>query len=70
MVHDQGIGISKENMTKIFNLFERAVTTHEYKGLGIGLYISSQIVKAHRGQIKVASRENYGSEFIVEIPLV
>lgn len=68
-VKDNGIGISKDNKVKIFNLFERGVQNHEYKGLGIGLYITNQIVTAHNGKIVVMSRPNQGSEFIVEIPI-
>lgn len=68
-IKDHGIGISKEKTASIFNLFDRAVDGNEYKGLGIGLYISNQIVKAHGGRIIVQSKLNRGTEFIVEIPL-
>ncbi len=68
-IKDHGIGISSEKKAAIFNLFERAVGNSEYKGLGIGLYISSQIVRAHRGRILVNSKLHSGSEFVVEIPV-
>lgn len=68
-IKDHGIGISKEKQQRIFNLFERAVHNSEYKGLGIGLYITNQIVRAHQGRILVKSRINQGSEFTVELPV-
>jgi signal transduction histidine kinase len=40
------------------------------KGTGLGLYITSQIVKAHGGKIKVKSKENHGTVFIVQIPII
>jgi signal transduction histidine kinase len=67
-IKDQGIGISKENQKKIFGLFERGVTNGEYKGLGVGLFITNQIVRAHGGTILVSSKEGHGSEFIIELP--
>lgn len=54
---------------RIFNRFERAVGSAEYKGLGVGLYISNQIVAAHKGKISVQSKLNSGSTFVVELPL-
>jgi signal transduction histidine kinase len=40
------------------------------KGTGLGLYITSQIVKAHGGKIKVKSKENHGTVFTVQVPIV
>jgi len=68
-IKDKGIGISKEKLATIFNLFDRGVNGSEYRGLGIGLYISNQIIKAHGGRIVVHSKMNKGAEFIVEMPL-
>lgn len=68
-VKDYGIGITREQINRIFNLFERGVQGNTYKGLGIGLYITSQIIKAHHGRVMVTSKENHGSEFTVELPL-
>lgn len=68
-VSDQGIGIPKKQQEKVFALFERAVPNNGYKGLGIGLYISNQIVKAHKGKIRVDSNEGKGSTFTVELPV-
>lgn len=68
-VHDQGIGISAEDRSRIFGRFERAVSERNYGGLGLGLWISWQIVKAHGGDISVESEIGEGSTFIVELPL-
>jgi signal transduction histidine kinase len=68
-VKDHGIGMSKEAQTKIFNRFERAVDSNEVSGLGLGLYISRQIVEAHGGTIRVESELGQGSTFEVVLPL-
>ncbi len=68
-VKDQGLGIPKNQQEKIFNLFERGGQNGDIKGLGIGLYISNQIVIAHGGKIRIKSKENKGSEFTVELPI-
>lgn len=67
-VRDQGMGIAKENQERIFARFERAVTAKNISGLGLGLYISQQIVQAHHGTIIVQSAPNEGACFIVNIP--
>jgi signal transduction histidine kinase len=69
LVKDQGIGIPSEQKDKIFSLFERAAPATKFEGLGVGLYITNQIVKAHKGKIHVESQENIGSTFIIELPL-
>ncbi len=68
-VADQGLGISQESIEKIFNLFERAVASVNISGLGLGLYISKQIVDAHGGEIVVQSELSKGSVFKVLFPL-
>lgn len=67
-VRDQGIGIPPEDVARIFGRFERAVTARHYGGLGLGLYITRQIVEAHGGQIRVTSAPRSGSTFTVEVP--
>ncbi len=66
-MRDGGIGIDRENHVRIFERFERAVSLN-YGGLGLGLYITRQIVTAHGGTIRVDSRLAAGSTFTVEIP--
>ncbi|MBP9815115.1 MAG: hypothetical protein KBC63_02205 [Candidatus Levybacteria bacterium] len=70
LIEDHGIGISKKKQKDIFGLFERGVTPEEYKGLGVGLYITEQIVRAHEGTINVSSRLNEGTKFIVKLPII
>lgn len=67
-VTDMGLGIEKENLNMIFGRYERAMDSSKISGLGLGLYISKQIVEAHKGQIKVESEIGKGSTFTVEFP--
>ncbi|AXQ47823.1 MULTISPECIES: hybrid sensor histidine kinase/response regulator [unclassified Pseudomonas] len=68
-VRDHGIGISASNQQRIFQQFERVATQQASNGLGLGLYISEQIVQAHGGQIKVQSDVGKGSTFTLLLPL-
>lgn len=68
-VSDQGIGISEEDQERIFQQFERAVSSSEASGLGLGLYIVKQIITAHQGEIRVKSEPGKGSVFTVRLPL-
>ncbi|MEW6055200.1 MAG: ATP-binding protein [Bdellovibrionota bacterium] len=68
-VRDHGIGISSDQQKRIFQRFERAVSSRSYAGTGLGLWITSQIVEAHGGTIRVESKPKEGSTFIVELPL-
>ncbi len=67
-VRDHGIGISLDAQGRIFGRFERAVSTTNYGGLGLGLYIARQVVEAHGGEISVTSAEGEGSTFTVCLP--
>jgi signal transduction histidine kinase len=68
-VRDQGIGINPKNLERIFCQFERAEGSESSAGLGLGLYIAEQIVRAHQGRIQVESEEGKGSLFRVLLPL-
>jgi signal transduction histidine kinase len=68
-VQDQGIGISEDNQKRIFQQFERVSAKHAVVGLGLGLFISEQIVTAHGGTITVQSRIGEGALFRVCLPL-
>ena len=68
-VRDQGIGISEENQQRIFQQFERVSAKHAVAGLGLGLFISEQIVAAHGGKITVQSALGEGAVFRVSLPL-
>jgi signal transduction histidine kinase len=67
-VQDRGIGISEENQKRIFQQFERVSSKAASAGLGLGLFISEQIVSAHGGTITVNSRLNEGALFRVCLP--
>ena len=70
-VIDFGIGMVKSDHALIFERFYRA-NGHEstMPGLGMGLYISSEIIKEHNGEIQVRSKLNEGSVFSFSLPLV
>lgn len=69
IITDHGIGISKKKQRDIFGLFERVNPAGDIKGLGVGLYISKQIVEAHGGTLLVSSRPNKGTSFVLRLPL-
>jgi signal transduction histidine kinase len=68
-VQDRGIGISEENQKRIFQQFERVSAKTVVAGLGLGLFISEQIVAAHGGSIVVESQINEGALFRVCLPI-
>jgi PAS domain S-box-containing protein len=70
-VKDTGIGISKQNQIKLFNMFTQVhdVNPYRYEGTGLGLVIVKNLVELMGGTISVNSEENKGSEFSFEIPL-
>ncbi|MBJ6760150.1 GAF domain-containing protein [Myxococcaceae bacterium JPH2] len=67
-VRDEGIGIPADALPRLFGRFERAVSERNYGGLGLGLYISRQIVEALGGRIEVASLPGQGATFTVHLP--
>jgi len=66
-VSDNGTGIPQRVLDKIFQPFFTTKPTGQ--GTGLGLSLSYDIVKAHGGEIKVATKENEGTEFMIQIPL-
>ncbi len=68
VVQDAGIGIDPRDVPRIFERFERAVSSRNYGGMGLGLYISRQLVEALGGTIRVDSRPGAGARFTVELP--
>lgn len=70
MVVDQGPGIAPENLSHLFDRYYRVdTTTSKYTGLGLGLYICSEIIKKHNGQIGVDSTLGKGSAFWFTLPI-
>jgi signal transduction histidine kinase len=69
VVTDRGIGVAPEALERIFGRFERAVSSREYGGLGLGLYLTRRIAEAHGGTIHVASAPGSGASFILELPV-
>ncbi|MDB5213481.1 MAG: Chemotaxis protein methyltransferase CheR [Myxococcaceae bacterium] len=66
---DHGIGIGAEDHERVFRRFERAVSERNYAGLGLGLWISRELVTAHGGTITLESELGRGSKFTVTLPL-
>ncbi|WP_299125405.1 tetratricopeptide repeat-containing sensor histidine kinase [uncultured Winogradskyella sp.] len=69
-VEDTGVGISKENIDKLFNANKNFTTvgTKNEKGTGLGLTIAKDLVELNNGRIWVESTQNVGSKFFVELP--
>ncbi|MFD2599587.1 chemotaxis protein CheB [Sphingobacterium corticis] len=67
-VKDTGIGIPKEKQEFVFDRFFRAEESNNYSGLGLGLYISKDIILRHSGKIGLISKEGEGSTFWFTIP--
>ena len=68
-VRDHGIGIPEEKRAEIFNRFYQAHANEHRSGLGLGLFISQQIVEQHGGRIAVEFPADGGARFIVTIPV-
>jgi len=68
-VKDQGVGIKKENLKKIFDLYYREESAHPFQGFGIGLSISSEIVHRHNGKIWAESERGKGTTIYFTLPI-
>ena len=63
------IGIEKEEIPKIFGRFYRSLSVADQPGVGIGLFLTREIIQAQKGYIKVTSEREKGSTFSVFLPI-
>lgn len=68
-IRDFGIGIAEEHISELFDRFYRIDVEHHFQGLGLGLFISSEIIKRHGGNISVESEVGRGSAFTFRLPV-
>jgi signal transduction histidine kinase/FixJ family two-component response regulator len=67
-VRDRGIGVAHEQQERIFDKFERAASQRNYGGLGLGLWITRELVELMHGTVRVESAPGEGATFIVSLP--
>ncbi len=69
VVRDGGIGIAEVDQDRIFGQFERTDDARKVAGLGLGLFITRHIARAHGGEVSVLSEPGQGAQFTVRLPL-
>jgi signal transduction histidine kinase len=66
---DHGPGIADKDLARIFERFERAAPKRHFGGLGLGLYVSREIVGAQKGMINARNIEGGGAAFTIRLPI-
>jgi signal transduction histidine kinase len=69
IVKDEGIGIPEDELKYIYDPFFRASNTNKYNGYGIGLPLTRNIIRIHKGELIVNSKQNIGTEIQIILPL-
>ena len=69
-IADNGIGIKRDDLKKVFEKFYRVSTGNDVKGFGLGLAYVHKMVTELKGEIRVESEFNKGSKFIITLPLI
>jgi len=69
-IADKGIGIEEKELAHIFQPFYRIQQNKNVKGFGLGLALASQIIKLHKGEVKVSSLKGAGTTFTINLPYV
>ena len=69
-VRDYGVGITSADQGQLFRPFRRLHAEQRFGGFGLGLFIVSEIVRAHGGEVRIESEAQQGARFTVELPMV
>lgn len=69
VIQDRGIGIAEEDLERIFDRYERAVSDRHYGGFGLGLWIVKELVTSMGGTVAVSGKPGEGARFEVELPI-
>jgi signal transduction histidine kinase len=69
VVTDHGVGIDKDQLVRIFDPFERGGQSAHFGGMGMGLHISREVVRAHGGTLHATSSVGEGAAITMELPM-